>query len=66
MALRLQLRLVSQTLSHGKPERIVFSSKPNAKETENLHIKIGSGYIKASAIARDLGFIPASVLGMAK
>ena len=42
-------------LNHCKTQFISFSSKQQVKKTGNLHIKIGSSYIKASASVRNLG-----------
>ena len=36
-------------LKCSKAKMIVFSSKQHVDKTENLHIRIGSNYIKASA-----------------
>ena len=53
-------------LNYSKAEFTVFFSKEHMKKTENLHIKIGSSYIKASASVRSLGIILDSTLGMEK
>ena len=43
-----------------KTESIVFSSKQHVKKTENLHIKVRSGYINLSISLRNLEFISIS------
>ena len=50
----------------NETESIVFSSKQYVNKTDNLCIKVGSGYIKSSMSVSNLRLILDNTLGMEK